>query len=218
MEPVVGNMGVVPPEKGFLEAIIEQCRKAGAVSIFDEVMTGSRLARGGMQERAGLKPDMTCLGKIIGGGMPLAVYGGKREIMQKVAPLGPVYQAGTLSGNPVAVSAALALLDRLDASVYEKLESLGARLEAGLKKAAGDATVQRVGSMITLFFGKGPIRNFDDAFKSDTKKFGKWHNGMIARGQYWPPSQFEAAFISTAHSETDIDRTIVAATEALAEV
>lgn len=218
VEPVVGNMGVVPPEPGFLEAIVRICKEHGAVSIFDEVMTGSRVARGGMQERTKIRPDMTCLGKIVGGGMPLAAYGGRREIMQKVAPLGPVYQAGTLSGNPVAVSAALALLDRLDASVYTKLEALGARLEAGLalgaKKANVELCVQRVGSMITAFFGKGPIRSFEEAVKSDTKRFGRWHGAMLSRGQYWPPSQFEAAFLSTAHTEADVDATIAAAAEA----
>jgi glutamate-1-semialdehyde 2,1-aminomutase len=220
VEPVVGNMGVVPPEPGFLEAIVRLCKENGAVSIFDEVMTGSRVARGGMQERAKIRPDMTCLGKIVGGGMPLAAYGGRREIMQKVAPIGPVYQAGTLSGNPIAVSAALALLERLDAGVYERLESLGARMEQGFaegaKKANVEVCVQRVGSMITPFFGKGPIRSFGDAVKSDTARFGRWHAAMLARGQYWPPSQFEAAFISTAHSEADIDSTVAAATEAFA--
>jgi len=220
VEPVVGNMGVVPPEAGFLEAIVDTCKEHGAVSIFDEVMTGSRVARGGMQERAKIRPDMTCLGKIVGGGMPLAAYGGRRAIMEKIAPLGPVYQAGTLSGNPVAVSAALALLDRLDAGVYEKLESLGARLEKGLRDGAAkhgvDACVHRVGSMITLFFTRGPVRSFGDAVKSDTKRFGRWHGEMIRRKQYWPPSQYEAAFISTAHTEADIDATISAATEALA--
>ncbi len=153
-------MGVVPPEPGFLEAIVALCKAHGAVSIFDEVMTGSRVARGGMQERAGLSPDLTCLGKIIGGGLPLAAYGGKRAIMEKVAPLGPVYQAGTLSGNPVAVSAALATFARLDAALYAHLEALGARLEAGLAQAIARhdlaACVQRVGSMITLFFTRGP--------------------------------------------------------------
>lgn len=220
VEPVVGNMGVVPPEPGFLEAIVRLCRDSGAVSIFDEVMTGSRVARGGMQERANVRPDMTCLGKIVGGGMPLAAYGGRREIMQKVAPVGPVYQAGTLSGNPVAVSAALAVLERLDAAVYAKLEALGARLEqgfiAGAKKANVDVCVQRVGSMITPFFTKGPIRSFTDAVKSDTTRFGKWHAAMLERGHYWPPSQYEAAFVSTAHTEADIDATIFAAAEAFA--
>ena len=218
VEPVVGTMGVVPPAPGFLEAIVRLCTEHGAVSIFDEVMTGSRVARGGMQERAGVRPDMTTLGKIIGGGMPLAAYGGRREIMQKVAPLGPVYQAGTLSGNPVAVSAALALLKHLDAGVYDKLETLGARLEAGLvegAKAAGvDVCVQRVGSMITAFFTKGPVTAFPDAVKSDTKRFGRWHGAMLAAGQYWPPSQFEAAFVSAAHTEADIDATVEAARKA----
>ena len=220
VEPVVGNMGVVPPQPGFLEAIVRLCSTHGAVSIFDEVMTGSRVARGGMQERAGIRPDMTCLGKIIGGGMPLAAYGGRRDIMEKVAPVGPVYQAGTLSGNPVAVSAALALLDRLDATVYEKLEALGARLEAGLlagAAAAGvDVCVQRVGSMITPFFTKGPVRSFGEAVQSDTKRFGKWHAALIEAGHYWPPSQYEAAFLSTAHTEADIDATIAAAKNAFA--
>ncbi len=222
VEPVVGNMGVVPPEPGFLEAIIRLCKEHGAVSIFDEVMTGSRVARGGMQERVNLRPDMTTLGKIVGGGMPLAAYGGRREIMQKVAPIGPVYQAGTLSGNPIAVSAALALLERLDAGLYEKLEALGARLERGFvegaKKANVELCVQRVGSMITPFFTKGPIRSFGDAVKSDTTRFGKWHAAMLLRGQYWPPSQYEAGFLSAAHSEADVDATIAAAAEAFAVV
>src|SRR5580698_1258034 len=162
VEPVVGNMGVVPPSPGFLEAIIDACAKAGAVSVFDEVMTGCRVARGGMQARAGLRPDLTCLGKIIGGGMPLAAYGGRRAIMEKVAPLGPVYQAGTLSGNPVAVSAGLALLERLDDALYARLEGLGARLEAGLVRAiaarGAKACVQRVGSMVTLSFASSQER------------------------------------------------------------
>lgn len=220
VEPVVGNMGVVPPEPGFLEAIVRLCKEHGAVSVFDEVMTGSRVARGGMQERAGVRPDMTCLGKIIGGGMPLAAYGGRREIMEKVAPLGPVYQAGTLSGNPVAVSAALACLSLLDAAVYEKLEALGARLEAGLvqgaKKAGVTVCVQRVGSMITPFFTDGPVRAFGDAVKSDTKRFARWHASLLESGHYWPPSQYEAAFLGTAHTEADIDATIAAAEKAFA--
>ncbi len=220
VEPVVGNMGVVPPEKGFLEAIIDVCKENGAVSIFDEVMTGCRVAHGGMQQRAGLRPDMTCLGKIIGGGMPLAAYGGKRAIMEKIAPLGPVYQAGTLSGNPVAVSAALAMLKELNAGVYEKLEKLGARLEAGLVASAKrrniEVCVQRVGSMITMFFTAGPVKTFADAMKSDAKRFGRWHGAMLSRGQYWPPSQYEAAFISAAHDDAIIDATIAAADEALA--
>ena len=219
VEPVVGNMGCVPPEAGFLARIIDLCKQHGAVSIFDEVMTGCRLARGGAQERYGLTPDLTTLGKIIGGGMPLAAYGGREEIMNVVAPLGPVYQAGTLSGNPVAVAAGLATLARLTPDLYERLERLGAMLEAGLvevtRKAGVAARVQRVGSMITLFFREGPVRSWDDAASSDTKRFGAWHQGLIARGVYWPPSQFEAAFLSGAHTEADITRTIEAAAAAL---
>lgn len=218
VEPVVGNMGVVPPAPGFLEAIVRLCKQHGAVSIFDEVMTGCRVARGGMQERAGVTPDMTCLGKIVGGGMPLAAYGGRRAIMEKVAPIGPVYQAGTLSGNPIAVSAALALLERLDADVYAKLEALGARLEAGLtqaaRKAGVEVAVQRVGSMITPFFNGGPVRSFGDAVRSDTRRFARWHASLLAQGHYWPPSQYEAAFLSTAHTEADVDATVAASAAA----
>lgn len=218
-EPVVGNMGLVIPEPGFLEAIIDLCKKHGAVSIFDEVMTGCRLSRGGYQARAGLSPDMTCLGKIVGGGLPLAAYGGRRDIMSKIAPLGPVYQAGTLSGNPIAVTAGLATLERLNDALYTKLEALGARLEAGLvaaaKDAGVDAYVARLGSMITLYFQKGPVKNFADAMRSDTKRFGAFHGKMLERGQYWPPSQFEAAFFSGAHTEADIDATIAAARESI---
>jgi glutamate-1-semialdehyde 2,1-aminomutase len=220
VEPVAGNMGCVPPAPGFLESVIELCEKHGALSIFDEVMTGSRLASGGAQERFGLKPALTCLGKVVGGGMPLAVYGGRAEIMQRVAPLGPVYQAGTLSGNPIAVSAGLATLAELGPAVYTKLESLGARLEEGLTSALRDrgvaSCVQRVGSMLTVFFHGGPVRSWLEAAKCDTARFGTWHRGLVARGVYWPPSQFEAAFISAAHSESDIDATIEAASAALA--
>jgi len=220
VEPVVGNMGCVPPEPGFLEAIVDVCKVHGAVSVFDEVMTGCRVALGGMQARAKITPDMTCLGKIIGGGMPLAAYGGKRAIMEKIAPLGPVYQAGTLSGNPVAVSAGLATLDRLNDAVYTHLEALGARLEAGFVEATRaknvDACVQRVGSMLTLFFTKGPVKSWTDAKACDTERFGRWHRGMLERGVYWPPSQFEAAFISSAHTDADIDATIAACEAALA--
>jgi len=219
VEPVVGNMGVVPPAPGFLEALVSECARHGAVSVFDEVMTGCRVARGGMQERAGLRPDMTCLGKIVGGGMPLAAYGGKRAIMQKVAPLGPVYQAGTLSGNPVAVSAGLATLERLDDALYARLEKLTSRLETGLLRAISrhrvKACVQRVGSMITLFFASGPVRSWDDAKQCDTKAFASWHAGMLERAVHWPPAQYEAAFVSVAHSEADVDATVHAADEAL---
>ena len=219
VEPVAGNMGLVPPAEGFLALIVSLCEKHGALAIFDEVMTGSRLARGGAQERFGLRPHLTCLGKVVGGGMPLAVYGGRRDVMQRIAPLGPVYQAGTLSGNPLAVTAGLATLERLDAKSYERLEALGARLEAGLTRAVAEShvagVVQRVGSMITLFFHDGPVRNFRDAAASDTKRFARWHAGVLSRGVYWPPSQFEAAFISLAHTDADIDQTIEAASGAL---
>ena len=220
LEPVVGNMGCVPPAPGFLALVIDLCRKHGALSIFDEVMTGCRLARGGAQERFGLRPDLTTLGKIVGGGMPLAAYGGRADVMRVVSPLGPVYQAGTLSGNPLAVSAGLATLERLTPDLYERLEKLGASLEEGLRAAAEDAgvvaCVQRVGSMITLFFTKGPVRSWADASTSDTKRFSAFHAGMLARGVYWPPSQYEAAFLSGAHTEEDIQRTVAAAREALA--
>jgi glutamate-1-semialdehyde 2,1-aminomutase len=220
VEPVVGNMGCVPPVPGFLEAILEITKQHGALAIFDEVMTGCRLARGGAQERFGLKADLTCLGKVVGGGMPLAAYGGRRDIMEKVAPLGPVYQAGTLSGNPVAVTAGLATIARLTPALYEHLEAMGARLEEGLVRAARDAkvepvTVQRVGSMITLFFAEGPIRSWTDADRSDRKRFASFHAGLLSRGVYWPPSQFEAAFLSGAHGVAEIDAIIAAAGESL---
>ena len=219
VEPVAGNMGLVPPAEGFLALIVSLCEANGALAIFDEVMTGSRLARGGAQERFGLKPHLTCLGKVVGGGMPLAVYGGRRDVMQRIAPLGPVYQAGTLSGNPLAVTAGLATLEALDHRAYERLEELGARLEAGLVRAIAEArvagVVQRVGSMITLFFHDGPVRNFRDAAQSDTKRFARWHAGLLERGIYWPPSQFEAAFLSLAHTDADIDATVDAAAGAL---
>jgi glutamate-1-semialdehyde 2,1-aminomutase len=218
---VVGNMGCVPPQAGFLERIVSLCTEAGAVSIFDEVMTGCRLARGGAQQLYGIRPDMTTLGKIIGGGMPLAAYGGREEIMATIAPLGPVYQAGTLSGNPVAVTAGLATLALLDDALYARLEKLGAALEAGLlaaaRKASVPAVVQRVGSMITLFFHDGPVRGWDDAAKCDTKRFASFHSGLLERGIYWPPSQFEAAFLGGAHTEDDIARTVEAARDALTQ-
>jgi glutamate-1-semialdehyde 2,1-aminomutase len=220
VEPVVGNMGCVPPLPGFLELLIELCEAHGAVAILDEVMTGCRLAPGGAQQRFGLRPAMTCLGKVIGGGLPLAVYGGRSEIMEKVAPLGPVYQAGTLSGNPVAVTAGLATLEQLTPDLYEHLEALGARLEEGLHRGLRDAgvagTVQRVGSMLTLFFVEGPVRNWTDADRCDRRRFASWHRGLLERGVYWPPSQFEAAFLSRAHTADDIDQIVRASAEALA--
>lgn len=221
VEPVVGNMGLVPPQPGFLERIIELCREHGAVSIFDEVMTGSRLSRAGAQGLFGMTPDMTCLGKVVGGGMPLAVYGGKREIMQSIAPLGPVYQAGTLSGSPLAVTAGLTTLGLLTNDVYERLEALASRLQVGLERVLRGAhvpgVVQRVGSMLTLFFHRGPVRSWTDAAESDRERFGRFHRALLAQGVYFPPSQFEAAFVSAAHTEEDIDRTIDAARAALSE-
>jgi glutamate-1-semialdehyde 2,1-aminomutase len=219
VEPVVGNMGCVPPEPGFLQTIVDLCRDHGAVSVFDEVMTGCRLAPGGAQERYGIKPDMTTLGKIVGGGMPLAAYGGRADIMQCIAPLGSVYQAGTLSGNPVAVSAGLATLAHLGPALYMRLEALGERLEAGIARAIRDtnapACVQRVGSMITLFFCEGPVKSWQDADRADRQRFAAFHGELLRRGIYWPPAQFEAAFVSGAHTEEDIDRTVMATREAL---
>lgn len=221
VEPVVGNMGCVPPRPGFLAALIDVCKTYGALSIFDEVMTGCRLAPGGAQERFGLRPDMTCLGKIVGGGMPLAAYGGRADVMALVAPVGPVYQAGTLSGNPVAVSAGLATLERLTPDLYQRVDARGAALEAGLNRALSEAKiagcVQRVGAMLTLFFGPGQVASWSDASLCDTKGFAAWHRGLLKGGVYWPPSQFEAAFISGAHTEEDIARTISVARDALRE-
>jgi glutamate-1-semialdehyde 2,1-aminomutase len=211
-------MGLVPPNPGFLEALISLCKAHGTVSIFDEVMTGSRLARGGAQELYGLRPDLTCLGKVVGGGLPLAVYGGRRDVMSRIAPLGPVYQAGTLSGNPLAVAAGLATLELLDTAVYAALEQTSSALARGLNEAAQAAgvavAVQRVGSMLTVFFQSSPVRSYDDALRSDTKRFAKWHAALLAQGVYWPPSQFEAAFVSAAHSEADIASTLEAASKA----
>ncbi|MFZ5892362.1 MAG: glutamate-1-semialdehyde 2,1-aminomutase [Myxococcota bacterium] len=220
VEPVAGNMGCVPPEPGFLEAIIELCRKHGALSIFDEVMTGSRLSVSGAQGRFGLRPDLTCLGKVVGGGMPLAVYGGRRDVMSLVAPLGPVYQAGTLSGNPLAVSAGLATLSELSPAAYERLDALSQTLVDGLRaavqKTGKRAVVQSVGSMLTLFFHPGPVKSWNDAKASDTAQFAAFHRSLGARGVYWPPSQFEAAFVSLAHTKEDIAATVAAAEAALA--
>jgi glutamate-1-semialdehyde 2,1-aminomutase len=222
VEPVAGNMGCVPPQAGFLEAIIDLCKKSGAVSIFDEVMTGCRLSKAGAQGLFGLKPDMTCLGKIVGGGMPLAVYGGRREIMQHVAPLGSVYQAGTLSGNPLSVAAARATLSLLTDDLYRKLDDLGRALEEGFRDCINEtgtqACVQRVGSMITLFFREGPIASWDDAKTCDTNLFARFHQGLMRRGIYWPPAQFEAAFLSGAHTEADIEVTVTATREILKEI
>jgi glutamate-1-semialdehyde 2,1-aminomutase len=222
VEPVVGNMGCVPPRPGFLALLIDVCRRSGALSIFDEVMTGCRLARGGAQELFGLRPDMTCLGKIVGGGMPLAAYGGREDVMNVIAPLGPVYQAGTLSGNPVAVTAGLATLERLTPDLYQSLERTSAALEEGLTRALVDrgvaGRVQRVGSMLTVFFRKDPIESWADAASCDTKKFASWHAGLLERGVYWPPSQFEAAFVGAAHGPDEVAKTVEAASLAFEAV
>jgi glutamate-1-semialdehyde 2,1-aminomutase len=219
VEPVVGNMGCVPPEPDFLPAIIDLCHRHGALSIFDEVMTGCRLAPGGAQELFGVRPDLTCLGKVVGGGLPLAAYGGREDAMNVVAPLGPVYQAGTLSGNPVAVSAGLATLGLLEGDLYQRLERIAAALEEGLQKAIADkkvaARVQRVGSMLTVFFRTEPVRAWPDAAACDTRRFAAWHGGLLSRGVYWPPSQFEAAFVSAAHTMDDVTQTVEAASSAL---
>jgi len=222
VEPVVGNMGLVAPRPGYLEGLRRVTAAHGALLIFDEVMTGFRLAWGGVQNALGIRPDLTCLGKVIGGGLPLAAVGGRRDIMQQLAPVGAVYQAGTLSGNPLAVSAGIATLDQLDhPGTYEKLDALGAQLEEGLRVAlAGHgrrACVSRRGSMWTLFFGVEQVRDADEARACDTAAFGRFFTGMLARGIYLPPSQFEAAFISLAHSADDIDATVRAAAAALAE-
>ncbi len=212
VEPVVGNMGCVPPVAGFLEALRELTCRHGALLIFDEVMTGFRLALGGAQERFGIKPDLTTLGKIIGGGLPMAAYGGSAEVMKKVAPVGPVYQAGTLSGNPLAVAAGLAMLRYLVAhpEVYQSIEQRSAQLTAWRPPGI---TVNRVGSMFTFFFGEGPVTDWESAQRCDTARFGKFFHHMLERGVYLAPSQFEAGFVSAAHSEQDIRQTVEAARE-----
>lgn len=220
LEPVVGNMGVVLPQPGFLETCRELCTKHGAVLIFDEVMTGFRLSFGGAQELFQITPDMTTLGKIIGGGMPVGAYGGRADIMSKVSPAGPVYQAGTLSGNPLAMACGIATLKTLrDANPYPSLAVKAERLARGLSDAASAAgiahTLPQIGSMFTLFFNPEPVENNTVAGRSDTKRFARYFWGMIEQGIYLPCSQFEANFVSVAHSEADIDATISAAREVL---
>jgi glutamate-1-semialdehyde 2,1-aminomutase len=211
VEPVAGNMGVVPPEPGFLEVLRALCDASGALLVFDEVITGFRIARGGAQERYGVLPDLTILGKIAGGGLPLAAFGGRAEIMDRIAPAGDVYQAGTLSGNPLATAAGLAVIRRLkDPAVYEELERRGARLEAGL---GAHGRVQRVGAMATLFQTKDQVRSFDDAQRSDTGRYAALFRHLLERGIYIAPSQFEAMFVSLAHGDEEIDRTVQAVAE-----
>lgn len=217
VEPLPANMGLVKPKPGFLEMLREETEKVGAVLLFDEVMTGFRLAKGGFQEVVGITPDLTTLGKIIGGGFPVGAYGGRRDIMSCVAPAGPVYQAGTLSGNPIAMTAGLTAINALNADSYARLETLGARLEAGFARLLGDTRIpaqfQRWGSMWTLFFNPDPVESFADAKRSDTKRFGQFFHAMLDRGIYLPPAQFEAAFLSLAHTEDDVDATLEAARE-----
>ena len=220
IEPVAANMGVVPPAPGFLESLREMTRAHGALLIFDEVITGFRVAYGGAQAVYGVTPDMTCLGKIVGGGLPAAAYGGRREIMAQVAPLGPAYQAGTLSGNPLAMAAGIETLTLLqDPGTYARLEALGAMLEAGLRHAARrarrDVRVTRMGSVLTAFFTLGEVRDWATASQADRAAFTKFFQGMLAQGMYLAPSQFEAMFVSLAHTEEDVQRTVDAAGVAL---
>jgi glutamate-1-semialdehyde 2,1-aminomutase len=208
VEPVAGNMGCVPPAPGFLEALRALADATGALLVFDEVMTGFRVARGGAQERYGVLPDLTILGKIVGGGLPAAAFGGRAELMERLAPLGDVYQAGTLSGNPLATAAGVSVLRRLrDPEVYGALERTGARLESGLSSFG---TVQRVGAMLTLFCRDAPVERYDDAAGSDTGRFAALFRHLLADGLYLPPSQFECLFPSTAHTDEHVDATIAA--------
>jgi glutamate-1-semialdehyde 2,1-aminomutase len=220
VEPVAGNMGVVLPKQGFLSGLREICSNNGILLIFDEVITGFRVSYGGAQELYGIKPDLTTLGKIIGGGLPVGAYGGKREIMEQVSPLGPVYQAGTLSGNPLAVSAGIATLEALQKpGLYKSLLGRAGELEQGIAKAAADAKIRvhvnSVGSMMTIFFNDDPVCDYASAKKSDTARYARFFHGMLDRGVYFAPSQFEAAFVSAAHSLDDIEYTIKMAVEAL---
>lgn len=221
IEPVAGNMGCVPPQLAWLHALREVTTAAGALLIFDEVMTGFRVARGGAQALYGITPDLTCLGKIVGGGLPVGAYGGRRDVMSCIAPLGPVYQAGTLSGNPLAVAAGLTTLGLLRRpGFYEALEASSAALAEGLAAAAlaqgVTVVVQRVGSMLTVFFTDSPVRDWPSASRCDRAAFAAFHGALLANGVYWPPSQFEAAFVSAAHDETTLAATLAAAEIAFA--
>jgi glutamate-1-semialdehyde 2,1-aminomutase len=226
VEPVVGNSGCIPPDPGFLESLRDVCTREGALLIFDEVMTGLRLARGGAQELYGITPDLTTLGKVIGGGLPVGAYGGPRSLMSRVSPEGDVYQAGTLSGNPLAMAAGLAMLDGIDAhpGLYDDLEALGSRLErrtaASLDELglADRFVFNRVGSMFCLYFAPGPVRSWDDAAKSDTETFAAFFHAMVRRGMSIAPSPYEAGFLSTAHTERDVDAFAGAVRDSLAEV
>jgi len=219
VEPVAGNMGVVLPKSGFLEGLRKLTRRFGVLLIFDEVITGFRLAKGGVQELTGIAADLTCLGKILGGGLPVAAFGGRADAMDKLSPLGGAYQAGTLSGNPLAVAAGLTTLRELGPKSYARLETLGARLEERLRRELRDhkvrAALNRAGSMWTIFFGVDRVRNFTEAHGADVKAYARFFHGMLERGFYLPPSQFEAAFLSLAHGESEVDAVAEAAGEAL---
>jgi glutamate-1-semialdehyde 2,1-aminomutase len=222
VEPIAGNMGVVPPADGFLRALRDLCTSNDALLIFDEVISGFRAARGGAQQLANVTPDLTCLGKIIGGGLPVGAYGGRADLMELVSPAGPVYQAGTLSGNPLAMTAGLWCLGRLKPRLYTSLARLGARLSAGLAAAAREAgvplQVNAVGSVLTPFFTDRPVRDYESATSANTDQYARFFRGMLERGVYPPPSQFEAWFLSAAHTLKDVDRTVAAAREAMREV
>lgn len=218
VEPAAANMGLIPPEPGFLQGLRELCSCHGALLIFDEVITGFRLAPGGAQEYYGVEADLVAYGKIIGGGMPVGAYGGRRELMEQVAPCGGVYQAGTLSGNPIAMAAGLAQLSLLEPALYQRLEELGRRLEEGLleivRRRSLGVTIHRAGSLACVFFREGPVRSYRDALGSDVKAFAGWFRRMLDLGIYLAPSQFEAIFLSGAHSEKDVDRFLEAADRA----
>jgi glutamate-1-semialdehyde 2,1-aminomutase len=223
LEPVVGNAGFIPPDAGFLEGLRELTQEHGALLVFDEVMTGFRIAYGGAQEKFGITPDLTTMGKVIGGGLPVGAYGGRRDIMSMIAPAGPVYQAGTLSGNPLAMTAGIKTLELLQKpGSYEYLEGITKKLADGLVQIAQEtghaACGGSISAMFGLFFTSGPVHNYEDAKKSDTAKFGRFHRGMLEHGIYLAPSQFEAGFTSLAHTEEDIDQTLAAAREVLSSL
>jgi len=221
VEPIAGNMGVVPPAAGFLEALRTACDANGALLIFDEVISGFRASAGGAQQTTGVRPDLTCLGKIIGGGLPVCAYGGRADLMSLVSPAGPVYQAGTLSGNPLAMTAGIWCLDRLSSKLYKNLAALGTRLATGLADSAREAgvalQVNAIGSLLTPFFTDQPVRDYASATSARSDQYGRFFRGMLARGVYPPPSQFEAWFLSAAHTTKDVDRTIAAARGAMKE-
>jgi glutamate-1-semialdehyde 2,1-aminomutase len=223
LEPVVGNAGFIPPDAGFLEGLRELTHEHGALLVFDEVMTGFRIAYGGAQKKFGVTPDLTTLGKVIGGGLPVGAYGGRRDIMSMVAPAGPVYQAGTLSGNPLAMTAGIKTLELLQKpGTYEYLDRITKKLEDGLlqiaKETGNAACGGQISAMFGLFFTSGPVHNYEDAKKSDTAKFGRFHRGMLERGVYLAPSQFEAGFTSFAHTEEDIEQTLAVARDVMSSL